>query len=86
MCLPRIGEIVAIDGDEAVITTPLTRDARISLLCVPDAAVGDHVMVHAGYAIELLDPIEAVARQDLIDSATGRSSALPPPEDGAGER
>ena len=77
MCLPRIGEIVAIDGVEALVATPGARQAKVSLLCVPTATVGDHVMIHAGHAIGLLDPSEAAERQGLIDEVTGRSAAQP---------
>ena len=49
---------------------PLTRSGRVSfggvvkevnLACVPEAALGDYVIVHVGYAISKLD--EAEARQ-----------------------
>lgn len=73
MCLPRIGEIVSIEGMEALVSGPGGRQARVSLLCVPDAAVGDHVMIHAGHALELLDASDAEDRQDLIDEVTGRA-------------
>lgn len=75
MCLPRIGEIVAVDGLEALVSTPGERHARVSLLCVPDAGVGDHVMIHAGHAIELLDASDAEQRQILVDEVTGRADA-----------
>jgi len=32
---------------------------RVCLACVPEAAIGDHVVVHAGLAISLLDAQEA---------------------------
>ena len=31
---------------------------RISLRLLPDAKVGDYVLVHAGYAIEIVDPVK----------------------------
>ncbi len=34
-------------------------EMRVSLALVPEAAVGDYVIVHAGYAISRLDPEEA---------------------------
>ncbi len=34
-------------------------EKRVSLALVPEAAVGDYVVVHAGYAISRLDPEEA---------------------------
>lgn len=65
MCLAVPGEITAISGDE-----PMARTARVSfggiareinLTFVPDAVVGDYVLVHAGFAISIID--EAEARQ-----------------------
>jgi hydrogenase expression/formation protein HypC len=35
-------------------------EMRVSLALVPEAAVGDYVIVHAGYAISRLDPEEAL--------------------------
>jgi hydrogenase expression/formation protein HypC len=32
---------------------------RISMACVPEAACGDYVLVHAGIAISRIDPEEA---------------------------
>ncbi len=34
-------------------------EKRVSLALVPETAVGDYVIVHAGYAISRLDPDEA---------------------------
>ncbi len=63
MCLAIPGEIVSIAGDD-----PLLRMGRIrygsivkeaSLACVPEAEVGDYVLVHVGLAISRLDADEA---------------------------
>jgi len=65
MCLAVPGEITTVNGDE-----PMTRTARVSfggitreinLIFVPEAVVGDYVLVHAGFAISIID--EAAARQ-----------------------
>ena len=66
MCLAVPGQIVEIrDADD-----PLQRSGRVSfggiikevnLAYVPDAAVGDYVIVHVGFAISRVD--EAEARQ-----------------------
>jgi hydrogenase expression/formation protein HypC len=69
MCLPRIDRIISIDGDEAV--TEHGGSSPISLLCVPQASIGDHVMIHAGHAIQILDPEEAAERQSMIASIRG---------------
>lgn len=72
MCLAVPGEIIEIDGDD-----PLTRGANVafagvikhvSLSLLPDAAVGDYVLVHAGFAIAVLDPAEAARTLATIDA------------------
>jgi len=66
MCLALPGQILSIDHDD----DPLTRKGRIqfggvvkeaSLACVPEAGIGDYVIVHAGFAISRLDEEEAEA-------------------------
>ncbi len=63
MCLAVPGKIVSISGDD-----PLTRMGRIdfggvlkeaSLAYVPEAVVGDYVIVHVGFAISRVDEAEA---------------------------
>jgi len=63
MCLAVPGCIVSRSGD-----TPLTRVGRVdfggvtrevSLACVPEAQIGDYVLVHVGVAISRLDEAEA---------------------------
>jgi hydrogenase expression/formation protein HypC len=59
MCLAVPGQITSIINDD-----PLTRQGKVrfgevlklvSLVLVPQAEVGDFVIVHAGFAIETLD-------------------------------
>ncbi len=63
MCLAIPGKIESITGDD-----PLTRVGRVnfggivkeaSLAYVPEAQVGDYVIVHVGFAISRLDEVEA---------------------------
>ena len=65
MCLAIPMKIVAIDG--VVATTEVdgvTRQARLDLL--PEAGLGDYVLVHAGLAISRLDEADAQATLDLL--------------------
>ena len=65
MCLAVPMRIVSIEGASAEIEADgLTRRAGLAL--VPEAAVGDYVLVHAGYAIAVLDEEEAEARLQLF--------------------
>jgi hydrogenase expression/formation protein HypC len=63
MCLAVPGKILSIAGDE-----PLLRTGRVSfggivkevnLAYVPEAKLGDFVIVHVGFAISILDEAEA---------------------------
>lgn len=58
MCLAIPGEIVELNGSDAVVSVGGVRRAA-SVLLLEDAAVGDWVLLHAGFAIERLDPDEA---------------------------
>jgi hydrogenase expression/formation protein HypC len=44
----------------------------VSLMLCPEAKVGDHLLVHAGYAIGCIDAEEAAATLALIDEAMQR--------------
>jgi hydrogenase expression/formation protein HypC len=64
MCLAIPGKIISIENDE-----PIYRSGRVSfggiikevnLACVPEAQIGDYVIVHVGFAINKLDEAEAV--------------------------
>ena len=59
MCLALPARIVeCLADDMAVIDLGGVRK-EISLGLVEDAGVGDYVIVHVGYAIAKLDPVEA---------------------------
>ncbi|MBU0693041.1 HypC/HybG/HupF family hydrogenase formation chaperone [bacterium] len=62
MCLAIPMKLVTREGDRgAVETGGVRRD--IMLTFVPDAVPGNYLIVHAGYALELLD--EESARETL---------------------
>ena len=65
MCLALPMRIVSIEGDTATIAAP-GLEQRASLMLVPDARVGDYVLVHAGFAISLLDEADAQDTLSLI--------------------
>ncbi len=58
MCLAVPGRILEIDGDSARVDFGgITREANVIL--VPEAAVDSYVLVHAGFAIQVLNEAEA---------------------------
>jgi hydrogenase expression/formation protein HypC len=59
MCLALPAQIVEMrDGDEALVNLGGVRKA-VSIALVPEAKLGDYVIVHVGHAIGLLDADEA---------------------------
>lgn len=65
MCLAVPGKILEIDGDTARVDFGgVTREANVTL--VPEAAVDSYVLVHAGFAIQVLNESEAEETLDLF--------------------
>ncbi len=73
MCLAVPGKIVSVSGGD----DPLTRTAKVSfggvlkevsLAYVPEARVGDYVIVHVGFALNRLDEAEALKVLDDLKS------------------
>ena len=58
MCLAIPVRIMSIDGTEAEVEAGgITR--KVSLMLTPDARVGNYVLLHAGYAINIINEVEA---------------------------
>lgn len=66
MCLAVPTRVVRIAGEqgEAEIGGVVR---RISLAFTPEARVGDYVLIHAGFAISLLDEASALESLGLLD-------------------
>ena len=65
MCLAIPAKIEKLDGSEAEVTLGGNR-MTISTLLSPTAKLGDWVLVHAGFAITILDETEARETWDLL--------------------
>jgi len=58
MCLAVPALVKSIDGDQAEVELGgVTR--RASIVLTPEVRVGDYVLLHAGYAINVVDQTEA---------------------------
>jgi hydrogenase expression/formation protein HypC len=68
MCLGIPMEVIAIDGRVARCSAKgIERDVSLFLLAEGDVAVGDHVMVHVGYAIQKMNEEQARSTWELLD-------------------
>jgi len=75
MCLAIPGKVISIEestgpagGQLATVDFHGSR-VEVSLAMVPDAKLGSWVLVHAGYAIEVLDEEEAANTWDWLKEA-----------------
>jgi hydrogenase expression/formation protein HypC len=65
MCLAVPALIKSIDGDEAEVELGGV-SRRASLMLTPEAKVGDYVLLHAGYAINIVDQSEAAETLNML--------------------
>ena len=69
MCQASPGEIIEVDPHSDPVMAKVSFSGlvrKVSLGCVPQAKVGDFVIVHAGFAINTLDQAEALRTLELI--------------------
>ena len=77
MCLGIPMQIVAIDGYNARCEAKgVEREVSLFMLQDDTVAVGDHVMVHVGYALQKLSPQEARSTWELLDQIVDSQEAL----------
>jgi hydrogenase expression/formation protein HypC len=70
MCLAIPMKVVSISGPLAEVEEAgVGRQVRVDL--IEDLAVGDYVIVHAGIAIDKVDPVEAEETRRLIAEMLG---------------
>lgn len=66
MCLGIPMIVSSIENNMMATAETMGVKRTISIQLVPDARVGDHVLVHVGFAIEKIDPAEAAERVELL--------------------
>ena len=66
MCLAIPMKIYEIKGKDGIVSTGAL-EKKIDLSFLRDARVGDYVMVHAGFAIQKIDEVEAKKTLELWD-------------------
>ena len=67
MCLAVPARILSIDGALAEVEFGSVR-RTISVQLLPQARVGDYVLVHTGFAISIIDPEEARRTLALLEA------------------
>jgi hydrogenase expression/formation protein HypC len=65
MCLAIPMQLMERDDIEGVVELDGVR-RTVSLMLLPEAAVGEHLLIHAGYAIGAVNADEAAATLELL--------------------
>jgi len=77
MCLAIPAQIKSIEGFEAEVEVGgVSRKASIML--TPEAKVGDYVLLHTGYAINVIDEEEAAETLKLLEEMVAAADAQEP--------
>lgn len=72
MCLAIPGQILSVEGED-----PLARAGQVSfggvtksvnLAYVPEAKIGDYVLVHVGFALSMVNEAEAIRTLEMLES------------------
>lgn len=66
MCLAVPVKIISIEGDQAEVDIGGV-GRRVSIALTPEARTGDYVLLHAGYALSVLDEEEAQETLNLLE-------------------
>ena len=76
MCLAIPAKVISIEGPIALVTIEDV-EYKASLLLLDNIAPGDFVMLHAGFAIEKVDPEEAAETLRLLNEIADNSHNFP---------
>jgi hydrogenase expression/formation protein HypC len=66
MCLAIPAKVISVDGTSAQVSIEDV-EYRASLLLIDDVKPGDFIMLHAGFAIEKVNPEEAAETLKLLN-------------------
>ena len=81
MCLAIPGKILEIQGEEPLRTARVQFGGIVRQVClnfVPEAGLGDYVMVHVGFAISRVDAVEAERTYKLLQEMGALEAELAP--------
>jgi hydrogenase expression/formation protein HypC len=66
MCLAVPVKVVSIEGSEAEVEIGGVK-RRVSIILTPEANVGDYVLLHTGYAINVINEAEAQETLKILE-------------------
>ena len=79
MCLAVPAKVLELRDDNMALVDISGTQREVSMMVLDgDAAPGDYVLIHVGYAIEKIDEEEAQRTLELFDEIGGLEDVLPP--------
>ena len=83
MCLAVPGKLLSVEGEDLLARTGKVSFGgilkEVNLTCVPEAKVGDYLIVHAGLAISVLDEEEAARTLEYLQEIQEINQSMPGP-------
>lgn len=76
MCLAIPAEVTKLLPDDMAIVSIDGVSKEISVALIEDLAVGDYVIMHVGYALTRIDPVEARRTLELLRELSGEGREL----------
>ena len=77
MCLAIPGKVLKINDKSGIVMGKIDYAGTINDAClsyVPDVKIGDYVIVHAGFALNIIDEVEAKKTLELWDEMTEKAA------------
>jgi hydrogenase expression/formation protein HypC len=66
MCLAVPVKVVSIEGNDAEVEIGGVK-RRVSIVLTPEARIGDYVLLHTGYAINVINEAEAQETLKILE-------------------
>ncbi len=67
MCLGVPGKVIEIKDNEVGVVDIQGNEVQVSIALTPEVKVGEHVLVHAGFAMEIIDEEYALETMALLE-------------------
>ncbi len=77
MCLAVPVKITRIEGDQADVDIGGV-SRKVSIALTPEARIGDYVLLHTGYAINVLDEDEARETLEILERLVAAGESVDP--------
>ncbi len=67
MCIAIPMKVVELSGDATAVVEQDGIRRHVNIRLLPDCRIGDYLLIHAGYAIEIIDPEAAAANLQSLE-------------------